>query len=289
MGGGRRRARRLQPRLGARGAGRGGGQVELVEATPAEAPDWVRDVVAEHGGGFRDFAESSRSCVLRAAYYLGASFVTTYPVLRWELGGEERPEVRQPVVTGFARGRGPRRAAGGRDAAGRRRRAGAGRALARGRHGLAMGQVRAVQAVPGLAFEAEELWYDPQRWPAWVDGFGHVVKLEGEWPAVGARVGVGLAPGGRGRVVERVTAYEARVGQTLAVEDEQAAGHPARAFTPGADRSRWRSSSSTSSRSARRSPRSPTRSSSAARCATRSRRSLQRFARERQGDLELDC
>ena len=79
-------------------------QVELVEATPADAPDWVRDVVAEHGGGFRDFAESSRSCVLRAAYYLGASFVTTYPVLRWELGGEERPEVRQPVVTGFASG-----------------------------------------------------------------------------------------------------------------------------------------------------------------------------------------
>ena len=81
------------------------GQVELVEAwPPADAPDWVREVVAEHGGGFRDFAESSRSCVLRAAYYVGASFVTTYPVLRWELGGEERPEVRQPVVTGFAAG-----------------------------------------------------------------------------------------------------------------------------------------------------------------------------------------
>jgi hypothetical protein len=81
------------------------GEVELVEAAPpADAPDWVRDVVAEHGGGFRDFAERSRSCVLRAAYYLGACFVTTYPVLRWELGGEERPEVRQPVVTGFAGG-----------------------------------------------------------------------------------------------------------------------------------------------------------------------------------------
>jgi hypothetical protein len=79
-------------------------QVELVEATPADTPDWVRDVVAEHGGGFRDFAESSRSCVLRAAYYLGASFVMTYPVLLWELGDEERPEVRQPVVTGFASG-----------------------------------------------------------------------------------------------------------------------------------------------------------------------------------------
>ena len=81
------------------------GEIELVDAPPpADAPEWVRDVVAEHGGGFRDFAESSRSCVLRAAYYLGASFVATYPVLRWEIGGNERPEVRQPVVTGFASG-----------------------------------------------------------------------------------------------------------------------------------------------------------------------------------------
>ena len=59
-------------------------EVKLVDApAPADAPEWVRDTVAEHGGGFRDFAESSRSCVLRAAYYLGASFVSTYPVLRW--------------------------------------------------------------------------------------------------------------------------------------------------------------------------------------------------------------
>ena len=48
------------------------GEVELVDASPpAGAPDWVRDVVSEHGIGFRDFAESSRSCVLRAAYTSG--------------------------------------------------------------------------------------------------------------------------------------------------------------------------------------------------------------------------
>ena len=64
----------------------------------------MREVVAESGAGFRDFSEGSRSCVLRAAYYLGASFVTTYPVLRWELGAPDTPEVRQPVVTGFGGG-----------------------------------------------------------------------------------------------------------------------------------------------------------------------------------------
>jgi hypothetical protein len=85
--------------------GRVADDVELVDAVPpAGAPDWVRDVVSEHGIGFRDFAESSRACVLRAAYYLGASFVTTYPVLRWELGAPDTPEVRQPVVTGFGSG-----------------------------------------------------------------------------------------------------------------------------------------------------------------------------------------
>ena len=80
-------------------------QVELVDAPPPDdAPAWVREVVAESGAGFRDFSESSRSCVLRAAYYLGASFVTTYPVLRWELGAPDTPEVRQPVITGFGAG-----------------------------------------------------------------------------------------------------------------------------------------------------------------------------------------
>lgn len=81
-----------------------GAGVELVDATPTDAPAWVRDVVAEHGGGFREFAESSRSHVLRAAFYLGASFVSTYPVLRWDLGATDRPEVRQPVVWGFGSG-----------------------------------------------------------------------------------------------------------------------------------------------------------------------------------------
>jgi len=96
-------------------------------------------------------------------------------------------------------------------------------------------RVRAALAMPGLASEAEALWYDPQRWPTWIDGFGHVVKLEGEWPAPGARVVWDSKPGGRGRVVERVAAYEARAGQTLAVEDEQLTGTQRVTFEPGPD------------------------------------------------------
>jgi|SRR4051794_4081892 hypothetical protein len=98
-----------------------------------------------------------------------------------------------------------------------------------------MPRVRVTQRVPGLASEAEALWYDPQRWPAFVDGFGHAVKLEGDWPAVGARSVWDSKPGGRGRVVERVTAYETRSGQTVEVEDGKLTGTQRVAFKPDGD------------------------------------------------------
>ena len=82
-----------------------GTRIEVVEAPPpAEVPLWVQSVLNQNHAGFRDFAEASRPLVLHAAYYIGASFVTSYPVLRWQIGREDRPEVRQPVVTGFGSG-----------------------------------------------------------------------------------------------------------------------------------------------------------------------------------------
>ena len=82
-----------------------GTRVEVIEApAPAGVPPWVKSVLDQNHAGFRDFAEASRPLVLHAAYYVGASFVTSYPVLRWEIVREDRPEVRQPVVTGFGSG-----------------------------------------------------------------------------------------------------------------------------------------------------------------------------------------
>ncbi len=95
-----------------------------------------------------------------------------------------------------------------------------------------MPRVRAAVTVPGLASEAEALWYDPQRWPSWVDGFGHVVTVEGDWPAAGARLLWQSPPGGRGLVQERVVAYEIRTGQTVEVEDEKMRGTQRVTFTP---------------------------------------------------------
>jgi hypothetical protein len=98
-----------------------------------------------------------------------------------------------------------------------------------------MGRASATISVPGRTVDAEALWYDPHRWASWIDGFGHVIKLEGDWPNVGARLVWESPPGGRGRVMERVIAYESRTGQTLEVEDETMSGRQQVQFTPAPD------------------------------------------------------
>ena len=97
-----------------------------------------------------------------------------------------------------------------------------------------MGRVRASIAIAALASEAEALWYDTTRWATFVDGLHHIARLEGDWPRTGARVLWDSAPNGRGRVQERVVAYVAREGQTVAVEDEKIHGTQRVSFTPTA-------------------------------------------------------
>jgi hypothetical protein len=78
-------------------------RITLVQKEPpADAEWWVKDAMEQHGG-FREFDDDSRQLALRAAYYLGQSFVETYPKLRWALGRPDRIEFQQPVITGFRR------------------------------------------------------------------------------------------------------------------------------------------------------------------------------------------
>ncbi len=95
-----------------------------------------------------------------------------------------------------------------------------------------MGNVTASIAVPGSVREAERRWYDTSRWPDWVDGLDHIVALEGDWPEVGASVIWQSGPAGRGRVNERVIAYEALAGQTTEVDDPSMTGRQSVTFTP---------------------------------------------------------
>jgi uncharacterized membrane protein len=95
-----------------------------------------------------------------------------------------------------------------------------------------MSTAKASVDLDAQASAAERLWYDVQRWPSFVDGFGHVAKVEGDWPDAGARLTWTSTPDGRGRVVERVTSYVVRSGQTAEVEDEQIEGTQRVRFTP---------------------------------------------------------
>jgi hypothetical protein len=97
-----------------------------------------------------------------------------------------------------------------------------------------MGRVRAEVKVAALASAAEELWYDTARWPTFVDGLAHVAKVEGDWPRSG-RVVWDAKVDGRGRVEERVSRHEARVGQTLDIEDDKIRGVQTVAFHPDGD------------------------------------------------------
>jgi hypothetical protein len=151
-----------------------------------------------------------------------------------------------------------------------------------------MGRAEASLHVPGLASEAEALWYDPVRWPAWIDGFGHVVELADGWPAEG-RLVWNSTPGGRERVIETVIAYEARSGQTLAVEDSRLRGTQRVEFTPSHD-----DVTITLSLDYELKERKPLTWLLDALFVRRQivaslQRTLARFARERRGDLELDA
>jgi len=151
-----------------------------------------------------------------------------------------------------------------------------------------MGRASASVEVPGLASEAEALWYDPVRWPAWVDGFGHLLELPDGWPASG-QVVWNSVPGGRERVIETVTAYEPRGGQTLAVEDSRLRGTQRVTFTPGPEQTKV-----TLSLEYEIKERTPVTWLVDLLFVRREvvaslRRTLARFARERRGDMELEA
>jgi hypothetical protein len=99
-----------------------------------------------------------------------------------------------------------------------------------------MGKASASVDLPGFrASEAEALWYDLSRWPTFVDGYAHVVSSTGDWPAAPSTLVWQSTPAGRGRVVERVTEYEPRLGQTAQVDDPKMNAIQKVAFEPSGD------------------------------------------------------
>jgi hypothetical protein len=141
--------------------------------------------------------------------------------------------------------------------------------------------------VDGPVAEAEALWYDHRRWASFVDGFGHVVKVEGDWPAAGARVVWDSTPAGRGRVTERVVEHRPREGQVLEVEDPRMRGTQRVGFAPA--ESATQLSLELDYRLKQANPLTPLVDLLFIRRALRDslRRTLTRFGRELAGDREL--
>lgn len=148
-------------------------------------------------------------------------------------------------------------------------------------------KARAATLVPGPLAEVEALWYDERRWPAWLDGFGGVASLEGDWPRRGAVLSWTSKPGGRGAVRERVVAHSPGQGQELEVEDERLEGTQTVAFTehPGGVEVAF----AVDYRLKERNPLTPLVDLLFVRRAMAAslERSLARFARERAADAEL--
>ena len=95
-----------------------------------------------------------------------------------------------------------------------------------------MGRARVLHTVAGSARQAQACWYDTTRWPLWVDGLEQVLQVDGDWPRVGSSVTWESGPAGRGRVTERVIAYDAAHGQTLEVDDDSIGGLQSVSFAP---------------------------------------------------------
>jgi hypothetical protein len=150
-----------------------------------------------------------------------------------------------------------------------------------------MGRATASVDVPGLASDAEALWYDPVRWAAWIDGFGHVVELSEGWPAAGTLQWRSV-PGRRGRVRETVTAYEPRSGQTLAVEDGRLRGTQRVEFSPRHEAVKVTLTLEYELKESNPLSRLFDLAFVRRDIVASLRRTLARFARERRGDIELE-
>ncbi len=76
------------------------------------------------------------------------------------------------------------------------------------------------------------LWTNQERWPSFVEGFGHVLEVDPAWPQEGSRVIWDSIPGGRGRVTELVLELGERRLVTQVFEDALA-GTQTLAVEPG--------------------------------------------------------
>jgi uncharacterized membrane protein len=93
-----------------------------------------------------------------------------------------------------------------------------------------MATTREAITVPLPPDRAFGLWTDLTRWPTFIDGFGHVDRIEGDWPAEGTKLVWRSGPAGRGVVTEKVVASEPGARIVTQVFEERMTGAQAVTF-----------------------------------------------------------
>jgi hypothetical protein len=83
--------------------------------------------------------------------------------------------------------------------------------------------------IAASAAEVADVYFDPATWPAWVDGFGHVDRVDG-YPEAGGTLRWHSTPAGRGIVTERVLEHVPRRLHRVAFSDDSSEGELATRF-----------------------------------------------------------
>ena len=82
--------------------------------------------------------------------------------------------------------------------------------------------------------EAWDYYFEPQGWPAWVDGFGQVEASNG-YPEAGGSLRWRSIQAGRGEVTEHVLEHEPRRLHRVAFRDPESAGELVTTFEIAGD------------------------------------------------------
>jgi len=91
-----------------------------------------------------------------------------------------------------------------------------------------MARIERIGFAPVTPLVAQRLWTDTDRWPTFVDGFGHVVEISEQWPEPGSKVIWQSGPAGRGRVTERITTVEDGLVESDVFDEQMTALQAAR-------------------------------------------------------------
>jgi uncharacterized protein YndB with AHSA1/START domain len=102
-----------------------------------------------------------------------------------------------------------------------------------------MAEVSAEVEIPTPLADVWDLYFDPDRWPSWVDGFARITAADG-YPEVGGTLSWESTAAGRGPVSERVLAHEPRSLHRISYADPGSVGELETRFemVPAGDRQR---------------------------------------------------